>query len=149
MRGRTIALLMLLVALVAAAVHLLLSGDGTLVPGKGDSAPDGQPAAQAEIFRADFNGDSLIDLAVAEVDAWGKNRTSIYLCRDTTDVHRQYEKIGHIEGDGQFDASAIMSVDGDAGRELVVILRKSDGGREIVRYRSQGDLFVEIERDRL
>jgi len=154
MNTRTIALAAVLTAALSVAAWRLYSGNRDATEGNTSVGTTLLPTSthnpgDAHMIQADFNGDNLIDRAVAETDSLGRNRISIYLRRDTKDPLRQYYKIGHIQNPGEFAASAIMSVQGNDGNYLIVILSHSDGTKEMVHYRSQGEIFVEVQRESL
>ena len=104
------------------------------------------PAApESKIVRADFNLDSLEDLAIAEED----NTIAIYLRKPGDGVKAEYYRAGGIRQAGEYTISALMSRKGPKGTDLVVIFNFVDGRKEMVQFQSEGTQFREIRRDNM
>jgi hypothetical protein len=95
---------------------------------------------------ADFNQDSLEDIALVEEDASGNSSVSIYLRTKDDSVKRSYYKAGGIRMTGDFKITALMSMAKREYTDLVVMQLFNDGRKERVFFRTQGTEFTEVER---
>lgn len=105
---------------------------------------------QSAVVRADFNRDSLEDIAVAETDDAGKEVIGIYLRKPgSDDIVREYFRAGGIHQNGEYKISALMSARRDGHTDLLAIFRFTDGRKEMVHFRSEGDTVREVARERM
>jgi len=110
-------------------------------------AADLPTAPATRQVRADFNLDSLPDIAVAEKDAQGRSIVTVYLRRAATrDLREEYVRAGGIHQSGDYTISALMSSSGPGYTDLITMFNYADGSKEMVHFRSHGPTFEEVER---
>lgn len=112
-------------------------------------AADLPSAPATRQVRADFNLDSLPDMAIAEKDAQGRSVVNVYLRRPATrDLREEYVRAGGIVQSGEYTISALMSSSGPGYTDLITIFNYEDGSKQMVHFRSHGPTFEEVERQR-
>lgn len=106
---------------------------------------------QTRIVRADFNMDSLEDIAVAEDDDTDPDRQSItiYLRTLGDDMETKYYRAGGIQQAGKYAITALMSRKDVGYTDLLVIFTFQNGRKQMVHFRSDGKMFTEILREEI
>ncbi|MDP6388749.1 MAG: VCBS repeat-containing protein [Alphaproteobacteria bacterium] len=131
--------------LVAGAAVAVFGLDGGKIVRRAESPPIGQSHRWlCPVGMADFDGDGRIEIAVVETPHLGR---TIVIYRQygekLVEVARQYGHSNHFIGSTVLDMSAVLDVDGDGIRDMVV----PTGGRSrLVAMSFAGGKFKEIAR---